>query len=804
MKQKLSAILAVLATFSCFASCSVGLNSSGLVEKNSSVEASSMEESLTSTDSVYEEADSSVEEPDSSVEEPDSSEENPDSSEENPDSSADSSDSSGEDEFKYTYQSFTPAEKQLCETYLGEALPFVANNEYYLETVADVDYTWINFYTFDNTKAEFDAYRAQYNDYTFIETYEDEYGDTWYCYEKGYIYVELSYYFYEGAYVIDVYAVYDDGSAGGDVGGGEEDGEYLYHDFTATEKALFTQYIGEIIPFLPNDEYYVEGYYEETDYENGMWVGFYDVTEMGFALYRGMYSDYDFVDEYEDEEGDTWYCYEKDDVYVEMVYYYTEEGYVLEVYVTSSLSAGGGDVGGGDVGGGDVGGGDEDVDLMTNDGKGLPTEADGVYDVDFTNATYVKDVTEQGYYLDGCPTKGNVKVLVIPVEFSDVTAASKGYSLEKVNLAFNGGAGTTDYYSVSEYYNISSYGQLDLEFVVWDSWFRPTNNSSYYASATMDYYGSDVEVGDQMIMDEALAYLEGKMDLSQFDADGNAIIDAVVMVNTLEIDSESNFQWAYRYWNLYTNDEGYYYEYDGVSANDYLWAPYQFLMEAYDNEGEVYYDEDVMNTYTFIHEFGHVLGADDYYDTAYVGAPMDGLDIMDSMLGDHNAYTKFNYGWLTNSRLIVAEESVTVTLEAFSDNGDTIIIANNWDDALGAYQEYFIVVYYTQSGLNGGDYGYFLSEGIIVYHVNASLYKEVVETETYYDVYNNNTDASDEYGTVNNLIEYVTHEDGHYVFLEGESLSANVKTDAGENIAYTFTVDALTADGATLTFEKNN
>ena len=490
-----------------------------------------------------------------------------------------------------------------------------------------------------------------------------------------------------------------------------------------------------------------------------------------------------------------------------MVYYYYDGAYYLEVYVTSSLSddgdVGGGDIGGDDIGG-DVGGGDTDTGVMTNDGKGLPTDADGVYDVDFTDAIYVKNVTEQGYYLDGCPTTGNVKVLVIPVEFSDVTAASKGYSISKLNTAFNGAAGTTDYHSVSEYYYISSYGKLDLDFVVLDSWFRPSKTSTYYQKQTMSYSGSKIACGDQMIMDEALAYLESRMDLSQFDSDNNGCIDAIVMVNTLTIDSDSDFHWAYRYWNLYTDNNGYYYEYDKVSANDYLWASYQFLMEVYDEEGYVEYDKNAMNTYTYIHEFGHILGADDYYDTAYVGEPMHGFDIMDSMTGDHNAYTKFNYGWLTTSRLVVAEDSVTLTLDAFSENGDTIIIANNWDDALGAYQEYFIVVYYTHSGLNSGDYGYFLDEGIVVYHVNASLYKDVSGSEVYYDVYNSNTDASDEYGTVNNLIEYVTMSNGDYVYCVGDSLSANVKTDSGEKIAYTFTVDSLNANSATITFEKNN
>ena len=603
------------------------------------------------------------------------------------------------------------------------------------------------------------------------------------------------------------------GSQGGGNGGSTS---HTYTSFTTDEKAMFESYFGEVIPFIANNEYYVEEYtfdYEEYGVtEMGLNFYTYDNTQAEFNAYKSILdSKYETDGSEQDEYGDMWYFYFVGEYYMDVSYYDSGEGYVVDVYVYFYTEYSGG----GDVGGGDNGGNTTDADLITNEGKGLPTSANGVYDVDFTKATYVKNVTEQGYYIDGCPTLStdeyNPSVLVIPVEFSDVTAASKGYTISAIKDAFNGGEGTTDYYSMHDYYYISSYGKLDLNITVLDTWFRPANPSSYYANATIDYYGQEIFGGDHMIMDEALAYLSKSMDLSLFDADGNTCIDAVVLINTLDVDGNSDFQWAYRYWNLYTDADGYYYEYDGVSANDYLWASYQFMLETYDEEGNTYYEDDVRNTYTYIHEFGHILGADDYYDTSYStdyeDMPMGGYDVMDSLLGDHNAFTKFNYGWLTNSRLVVAEESVTLTLEDFSKNGDTIIIANNWDDTLGAYQEYYIVVYYTMNGLNGmvngTEYGYFSRDGIVVYHVNASLYGEEYDGVTYYDIYNNNTDGSDQYGTYDNLIEYVKSPADTYTYIEGDSLSSSIKDDQGNTIAYTFTVDSLTEDSATLTFRKN-
>ena len=578
--------------------------------------------------------------------------------------------------------------------------------------------------------------------------------------------------------------------------------------FTASEKELFESYFGFVIPFIDSDEYYVEEYeytYEDTgDTELGVNYYAYGLTSAEYTAYKNMFANggYEYDGQERDDYGDTWYFYNKDGYCIDFSYYEDYYGdYVLDVYVYLLISDGDN---GGNGGNNGNGGNDSGVELLSNAGCGLPSDADGVYEVDFTKATYVKNVTEQGYYLDGCPTVGSPAVLVIPVEFKDVTAASKGYQISAIEKAFKGGAGSTTYYSVLEYYAKSSYGKLNLDITVVDSWFKPQNNSSDYESATMDYYGDEIFIGDQLVLDEALAWLADRMDLSKFDSDNNDIIDAVVLITTLDVDENSDFQWAYRYWNVYTDDDGYYYEYDGVSANDYLWASYQFMHERYDEDGNTYYDTKIVNPYTYIHEFGHILGADDYYDTAYVGEPLGGMDMMDSMLGDHNAYTKFNYGWLTNSRLVVASGSVTLTLESFSKNGDTILIANNWSDELGAYQEYYVVVYYKNEGLNAGEGGYFTRDGIVVYHVNATLYKEIYERETYYDVYNTNTDASNEYGTENNLIEFVKSPADTYTYVVGDRLSANVVDDNGAKIAYTFTVDALGEDYATITFTKNN
>ena len=704
------------------------------------------------------------------------------------------------------YNAFTPAEKKLFEDCFGFVIPFIANNEYYVEEYS-YDYEdgsteiGINFYTYGNTQEEFDEYKSVIDSsYIFDTSYEDDYGDTWYGYiAEDDVFVDVAYYHYEGNYVVDVYVYFFTATSGGD--SGSTGTQHTYSDFTSSEKSLFNQVVGEVIPFIPNDEYYVE------EYEDGTYKGlnFYAFgnTQAEFDAYKKQIaSSYTYDGSEADEYGDLWYYYTTTKGnYFDISFYYYEGDYIVDIYVYYDASIGGGNSGSGSDSGNDS---TDDViydELFTNEGAGLPEGTNGVFDVDFRKADKFKNVTELPDYFGGCPTTGSPAVLVIPVEFSDVTAESKGYSTDVLKNAFEKG-GEVDYYSVYDYYFISSYGQLTLDITVLDEWFCPQYDSLYYYEATYNQDGEEVMIGDQLIIDEALDYLDDFMDLSQFDSDNNGIIDSIVLVNTLEV-GEEDFYWAFRYWNYYFDENGDYYVYDDVRANDYIWASYQFIYETFDEEENVIYDENVRNTYTFIHEFGHVLGADDYYDYAYINSPLDGSDIMDYMTGDHNAYTKFNFGWLTTSRLVVTDGSVTLTLEDFSKNGDTIIIANNWDEKLGVYQEYYVLVYYTNNVLNAGDYyGYFSRDGVVVYHVNSSIAMMDYMGEDYYFICNTNTDDSyeDGYGTEDNLIEFVKSANDTFTYIEGDTLPSNVYLDNGEELAFTFVVDELTSEYATITF----
>ena len=143
---------------------------------------------------------------------------------------------------------------------------------------------------------------------------------------------------------------------------------------------------------------------------------------------------------------------------------------------------------------------------------------------------------------------------------------------------------------------------------------------------------------------------------------------------------------------------------------------------------------------------------------------------------------------------MTATDSITLTLKPFAKSGDSIIIANDWDDSLGAYQEYYVLTYYTVEGLNKNDNNYFDNAGIIVYHVNSSLYYESTGSDSYYAINNNNTHPGDGYGTVDNLIEFVK-------FINvGGSLPTQI-CDGGKPLRYSFTVESITEGEATIRFK---
>ena len=317
------------------------------------------------------------------------------------------------------------------------------------------------------------------------------------------------------------------------------------------------------------------------------------------------------------------------------------------------------------------------------------------------------------------PATGHPKVLVVPVGFPDIPFNNPNQVVKQLDQAFN--AETTDpFQSVNEYYLTSSYGLLDLEGVV---------VAPYQTQYTSSYYENLIDQGldaNTVIIDELMTAFDDTIDFSDFDLNDDGTLDGLYMIYNHPAEGWNSFWWAYLY--EYVGNQ----RFDDIQVSSYVWMPYELTM--FNNQ---------IDASTIIHETGHKLGLEDYYDYAQDDGSgnewgLGGADMMDSTVGDHNPFSKLLLGWIQPK---VVTESMDLTLNPFSTSGDAYIITDDWNGSL--FDEYLLAMYYTPTGLYQGFDDYFFDgqSGMILYHVDARLGPNSSPNYPTYFL-NNNTDSN--------------------------------------------------------------
>ena len=379
----------------------------------------------------------------------------------------------------------------------------------------------------------------------------------------------------------------------------------------------------------------------------------------------------------------------------------------------------------------------------------------------------------------GLPSTGNIDCLVVPVQFSDTQAITSA-DLEKLNKAFNGTAADTGWQSVSSYYALSSYNKLNLNYDIWGvnigtsgNVFTASHDSTYYNN-----YNQTVDVGDytytqygnEVILLEVLEWLEGQIDLTKYDTNNDGCIDAVYLIYSADVDyqSDSSIYWAYVTW--YSGNR----QFDGKDAYYYLFAGFDFMDEDADRADGTEYSGTIeglnINASTYIHETGHLMGLDDYYDydmTIGSGEGLGGADMMDYTVGDHGVYSKIMLGWITPT---VVTESKTFTIEPSTTSGDCLLVMLDFDNSY--FSEYLLIDLYSATGLNAlhasqaNSYLYDgASYGVRIYHVSSSV----------------NNPYSDEYGSFTDNNTYSSIPLIKLVEADGENKFAGTRGYASES-----------------------
>lgn len=233
-------------------------------------------------------------------------------------------------------------------------------------------------------------------------------------------------------------------------------------------------------------------------------------------------------------------------------------------------------------------------------GKGVPFGASRYVPESVSVLNNVRRTSENLQPVVKYPTTGKIKSLVILVNFKDVK-----FSLANPQNEFNrilnehGYADGGSQGSVNDYYRENSNGRFDLQLDV----YGPVE-----LSHPMSYYGGNNEYGNDMnpraMVAEACSLIveESGVKLRDYDVDGDGILDNVFIYYAGYNEAEggaSESIWPHR---AYMNEVTYV---DGVRVYGY----------ACSSEYRGASGREKATIGNFCHEFGHVLGFPDFYDT---------------------------------------------------------------------------------------------------------------------------------------------------------------------------------------------
>jgi len=345
---------------------------------------------------------------------------------------------------------------------------------------------------------------------------------------------------------------------------------------------------------------------------------------------------------------------------------------------------------------------------------------------------------------ESAPQTGTKKVLVILINFTDVTQNAGNTPSYYDNLLFNDSAGAN---SMNNYYKEVSYNQVNITGVIaGDRWYSSAYNESYYGKDSDhnngdhdDYYGYIFRLAR-----EALLLADADVDFSAYDTNDDGILNQdeihiiIVHAGCGEEDSSctgwnTDAIWSHR-WDIfgspYNCPDCIDTVLDGVriSRNDNLEDIAGYTMQAENSP-----------LGTFAHEFGHDLGLPDLYDTDYTSNGIGDWGIMasGSWLNNGNtpshfsAWSKYFLGWARPTKVITSlfNEQINQT----ETHDDVYMLLDNpgdspgnldWTDSGTGSGEYFLVENRRKTGYDA----YLPGEGLLIWHIDESRRNNTDET----------------------------------------------------------------------------
>lgn len=227
------------------------------------------------------------------------------------------------------------------------------------------------------------------------------------------------------------------------------------------------------------------------------------------------------------------------------------------------------------------------------------------------------------------PVLGEQKGLVILVEYEDLKFKYGDFDYFNRMLNEEGFSDFGSFGSARDWFIENSGGRFKPDFDVYGPVVLP-NSRQYYGGN--DASGNDLRPEEMAI--HACQILDDEVDFSQYDRDGDGIIDNVFIFYAGKGEHDSgikNAVWPHSWDITSVTDEEFIF--DGVKLNHYACTcEYPSGYQRPDGIG------------TFVHEFSHVMGLPDLYVTTYTnGFTPDAWSVMDKGPYNNDRLTPPNY-----------------------------------------------------------------------------------------------------------------------------------------------------------------
>jgi M6 family metalloprotease-like protein len=270
------------------------------------------------------------------------------------------------------------------------------------------------------------------------------------------------------------------------------------------------------------------------------------------------------------------------------------------------------------------------------------------------------------------PTIGTVNNIVIFIRFADQSEFT--WTPEFMNNIFNGTAENTN--SFHRYFYDASYQQLN----VWGHFFPVPGFTllSYQSPNPRSFYANSTTNRRNLLL-RAVNHIAPQVPPTLvIDSDNDGVIDNLIFM----IRGESG-AWASSLWSHMST-------LSGATINGKSTGRYNFNMEDYFNIPSA------GGVALLVHEFGHTLGAPDFYRYNNNGTPMDVWEVMSSQTNppqSMSAHVKWKYmGWIPEIPLIDSSGVYTLSPNTVSQTNHAYRILSPYSQS-----EYFVVEYRSTS-----------------------------------------------------------------------------------------------------------